>query len=1458
MAPPIRRQIRPVRIVPQEEVEDQLWPVNLAIVILAGFVVGLILAISRFDDPRLFYNAYFQLLTVGLTLVVWFVGVRWVRGRLQQRIKIAALFSLLVHLWLLLSLGVGYYRLVVQPKPGLDKVEEIAELTVPEYAESVMEDSEAPSEYHRPVDTPLPQAQVPQSPKEPEQHRVPGLEKPSEAIPQRSQPDPLPPLPLQRREVAQPHRGELSGEQIRRQVSEPRQEPVRPVPLPEIRPASPPRGPSAKMELPDRRASELPRMESPKSSPPSVEQPTPKAELGAPRQRQAVAPELSPAVQSTPKREVRSAPEPSVQADAPPPQAPAPTVRPSPYQPRPLALERFRSAPVESKPSAKVEAPTPQPPPQSSIVQRTLDPSPQIAQTPDRLPSRQSDHEIKASVSEEPLPEVAVAPQVQTPLAPSALATIARQNPAVGHLAQRPSPPQALALQQRPTTFVAVQSPRHPDSSAIAGLQLQAGPTDRTAPRSPQWPRLDGTTAEQPTPTSSPPVAALGSGQGDSVARQQEYHSAGLPRHQQSQALAGSLHPVTGAGTPLPAAAARRAQASQEGVEGIVAPTQPVAMLPRTQPGTPIPSSTAPHEEASLAGAVGSAHSSGGELLTRWEAGSNTAVARQTPGAPVGQGGRSVSSPHSPAPSGPGGVVTGTPRPSGVPGPSLSFGDRPELGRSSTGADRLAGLEGTGPLTVPGPASTGAAGSASSGSGSTQEASAVQPGTISVGRTAQGGGLPGTRTRGETSWQIPAGGGAVALAQLHRSGGGGERSPGVLQEGGMPGPSRTPGRLPTADLAGQVPEPTPSSGPGGGPRGSTETPGSEGTNLEPGLAGGDRSASTLPDRLASGGIGGAGKTPSGSLPSSSGEIAGGPAIGSRVGTGQSKERTEPGFGDALAGTGIPRSARGDLPSTEAEMIPGPAGSGAQAGTPQGDSLSAGVEGVEVGRQGTGLPVHIAARPGAGGLNELPSPSIGLPSRRATSQSEDIHLASGRFLLQRSASPLSIDSRAAPAQAFRQRHPTRRGQEAHKYGGSEESEQAVERGLEFLAKLQWPDGRWRFHLAPDSLETWPGEDQARQQPDRLLSMTKTVLQDNLGTPQLQTEIKRLLSQHASGGLGAEALNHLAQLVRQAVFVPGRQESDSAATGLALLAFLGAGYTHQEGKYRTQVQRGLEWLLANQKPDGDLWGYTQGSKDTWLYSHGIAAIALCEAYGMTKDPGLRRPAEQAIGFIVAAQHPTRGGWRYQPRESSDTSVSGWQLMALKSAQMAGLQVPQTTLDLVSHWLDLAQAPGGDGSRYVYNPLDDPNPLWREPTLAMTAEALLMRMYLGWNRDHALLQRGAEVLQANLPEVGTLDQPSRDAYYWYYATQVMFQMAGSSWESWNNRLRPYLESSQVKEGPLAGSWHPDRPVPDRFAADGGRLYVTTLHLLMLEVYYRHLPLFKTLRDDEPESPQTGSSNP
>ncbi|MEO0109062.1 MAG: hypothetical protein ABIK62_07860, partial [candidate division WOR-3 bacterium] len=143
--------------------------------------------------------------------------------------------------------------------------------------------------------------------------------------------------------------------------------------------------------------------------------------------------------------------------------------------------------------------------------------------------------------------------------------------------------------------------------------------------------------------------------------------------------------------------------------------------------------------------------------------------------------------------------------------------------------------------------------------------------------------------------------------------------------------------------------------------------------------------------------------------------------------------------------------------------------------------------------------------------------------------------------------------------------------------------------------------------------------------------------------------------------------------------------------------------------------------------------------------------CEALGMTGDAALREPTQRAIQYIAATQHPQQGGWRYEPRVDSDTSVSGWKLMALKRAQMAGLEVPGQTLQRVSAWLDATQTDGG--ARYMYNPnaADTPDQRpGRSPNPAMTAEGLLMRMYLGWDRKNPALLKGAEYLLENLPEL------------------------------------------------------------------------------------------------------------
>ena len=282
-----------------------------------------------------------------------------------------------------------------------------------------------------------------------------------------------------------------------------------------------------------------------------------------------------------------------------------------------------------------------------------------------------------------------------------------------------------------------------------------------------------------------------------------------------------------------------------------------------------------------------------------------------------------------------------------------------------------------------------------------------------------------------------------------------------------------------------------------------------------------------------------------------------------------------------------------------------------------------------------------------------------------------------------------------------------------------------------------------------------------------------------------------------------------------------KGNSGATALGLLPFLAAGQTHKtRGAYRANIAAGVNWLVKNQKPDGDL------QCGATMYSHGLATVALCESYGMTGDRNVGRAAQSAVDFIVRAQNPKTGGWRYAPGEEGDTSVLGWQLSALRSAQIAGLVIDQSAIVGAAKWLDSAQVVGG--SRYVYMAGTGPSP-------AMSAVGLLGRQYLGAKRDTPMIVDGVKFLMANMP-----DPKQQNIYYWYYATQVLHNMADSQWDTWNRAMRKVLVDSQCNEpGTCAnGSWNPK---DDVWGGQGGRLMTTSLSALTLEIYYRYLPLFK-----------------
>jgi len=280
-----------------------------------------------------------------------------------------------------------------------------------------------------------------------------------------------------------------------------------------------------------------------------------------------------------------------------------------------------------------------------------------------------------------------------------------------------------------------------------------------------------------------------------------------------------------------------------------------------------------------------------------------------------------------------------------------------------------------------------------------------------------------------------------------------------------------------------------------------------------------------------------------------------------------------------------------------------------------------------------------------------------------------------------------------------------------------------------------------------------------------------------------------------------------------------QADVAMTGLAVLCFLGADHTHmKDGPYRENVRRGLRWLKRRQQADGDL------RRDESMYSQGIATIALAEAYGMTRDDSLAEPVRRASEFIWEARNRRGAGWRYEPGQFGDTSVLGWQIMALRSAQRAGVDVPEEAFETAQRWLDMVSSRSRPGL-YAYQP-------GRAVTASMTAEGMFVLQLTGVPTTDARMDRAAALLMRNRPDW----DGGANTYYWYYATLALFQRQGVDWPKWNRRLTRELLAHQETVGAAAGSWSPE----GEWAPAAGRVYQTALCTLMLEVYYRYLPMY------------------
>lgn len=285
--------------------------------------------------------------------------------------------------------------------------------------------------------------------------------------------------------------------------------------------------------------------------------------------------------------------------------------------------------------------------------------------------------------------------------------------------------------------------------------------------------------------------------------------------------------------------------------------------------------------------------------------------------------------------------------------------------------------------------------------------------------------------------------------------------------------------------------------------------------------------------------------------------------------------------------------------------------------------------------------------------------------------------------------------------------------------------------------------------------------------------------------------------------------------------GEKGHDVAATGASMLCYFGWGAKHTEdGPHREKITKAINWLVASLDEKGGLAGGN-------MYDQGIGTMALAEAYGLTKDPALLEPLQRAVDYILNAQHPTEGGWRYRPGEAKgDLSVTGWQVMALISARMAGAKVPEERIDLAKSFLNSVSS-GKAAGEYAYQKEG-------RPSMCMTAVGMFCQQLLGRPPHDPRQMASAQYLVDGMPNA-----KQRDYYYWYYGTVALYQHQGPSWETWNEAMKDLLVRSQVRGGNEEGSWEPDgRWTRGR----GGRIIATAFSTLSLEVYYRYLPLYNT----------------
>ncbi len=306
-----------------------------------------------------------------------------------------------------------------------------------------------------------------------------------------------------------------------------------------------------------------------------------------------------------------------------------------------------------------------------------------------------------------------------------------------------------------------------------------------------------------------------------------------------------------------------------------------------------------------------------------------------------------------------------------------------------------------------------------------------------------------------------------------------------------------------------------------------------------------------------------------------------------------------------------------------------------------------------------------------------------------------------------------------------------------------------------------------------------------------------------------------------------------------------KNDTAISSLALLAFLGSGHSEKVGEFKDNIKRGVAWLIQHQRADGMIADDTddQATHRKGGYPMAIATLALCEAAAMAQVQTTHDAAQKAVDYCVnlhqAGEGSDKMGWRYGPKMEGDLSVSGWFIMALKSAKIGGLHVDPAAFDGAQRFLESVEIKDknldtgyGPVSRFKYMANNE----HAQTAHRLTAIGTLARQFMGWKKEE--LQGSVDwfLEKGGYPQWGGNGEKV-DLYYWYYGSMAVFQQGEPQFGKWSHAMLDALLPNQRKTGDENGSWDP----AGEYSSEWGRVGQTALSALCLEVYYRYPKLNK-----------------